>query len=106
MSAPVIFKSNVKGMVTFHCRGCGHSHAVYLDEFYPEHDPVPGPRWHFNNDFVKPTRTPSILCLGPVRCHIFVTDGVLHYLDDCEHELRGQAVPMQPRTQAEEAEYA
>lgn len=37
---------------------------------------------------------------------IFVTDGVLHYLDDCEHELRGQAVPMQPRIQAEEAEYA
>ncbi len=48
----------------------------------------------------KPTFTPSLLVNGgehrrqdhPLRCHSFVTDGMIQFLSDCEHKLAGQTV--------------
>lgn len=51
--------------------------------------------WNFNGDMVNPTVTPSILTVGAFgKCHSFITDGKIQFLDDCEHDLKGQTVPL------------
>lgn len=55
-------------------------------------------RWTFNGDFMKPTFRASMLVHQDdvhKRCHSFVTDGMIQFLDDCGHELRGQTVPLE-----------
>lgn len=59
-------------------------------------------RWDFNGDFERPTFRPSMLIqyprenpeTGHVREHFFVTDGKIRYLQDCNHNMRGQIVDM------------
>lgn len=54
-----------------------------------------GPGWTFNGNFEKPTFSPSMLARTPTtRCHSFVTDGKIKYLDDCTHPLKGQTVDL------------
>ena len=56
--------------------------------------------WSWNGDVDRPTLKPSILSHGtnedgtPWRCHSFVNDGVVQFLEDCSHELGGHSVPM------------
>lgn len=67
----------------FECPGCGCCHKI---EF---------PTWQFNGDLEKPTVRPSILVTGGekgIRCHSFVTDGKIQFLDDCTHALKNQTV--------------
>lgn len=51
--------------------------------------------WQFDGDFEKPTISPSILVTGANElgdktiCHSFVKNGVIDFLGDCTHELRG-----------------
>lgn len=43
----------------------------------------------------KPTFSPSLLCNGfdpKSRCHSFVKEGMIQFLDDCHHTLKGQTV--------------
>lgn len=74
-------------ILVFWCGGCGYMHHV---------DPL---RWEFNGDMVRPTVNPSLL-LHPgkehPRCHLFIRDGHLQYLNDCGHELAGKTVKMTP----------
>ena len=73
--------------MTFWCPGCDMAHQVV----------VAGPgAWGWNGNVHRPTFTPSILVHLSVRgagddgrCHSFVTDGVIRFLDDCSHQLRG-----------------
>ena len=68
----------------FHCPGCGYCHLFET-------------RWTFNGDMEKPTFSPSMLVNGIApdpRCHLFVRDGKIQYLADCEHELAGKTVEM------------
>lgn len=68
----------------FVCPGCGYGHL--FDN-----------RWTFNNDYEKPSFTPSLLVnqnYPASRCHSFVTDGKIKFLDDCWHELRGLEVDL------------
>ena len=53
-------------------------------------------KWAFNGNMEKPTFTPSHVNLidADRQCHIFITDGVVHYLSDCTHELAGQSIPL------------
>jgi hypothetical protein len=54
-------------------------------------------RWTWNGDTEKPTVNPSIL-FNPGQdqcCHLYVTDGALHFLGDCTHSLAGQTVPLE-----------
>lgn len=74
----------------FFCPGCKHIHAV-------------GKGIHeFNGDFEKPTFSPSVLITWGGqpnwRCHSFVKDGMIQFLDDCSHELKNQTVPLQDLT--------
>jgi hypothetical protein len=53
--------------------------------------------WTWNGDTEKPTLRPSILTSdgkGGTRCHSWVTDGNVQFLDDCTHEFKGQTVPL------------
>jgi hypothetical protein len=81
--------SNQQGSYLIFCPGCGCGHKFDA-------------RWTFNGDFEKPTFSPSLLVNGrpefhnPAvpRCHSFVTDGRIHFLGDCEHEMKGQTVEL------------
>lgn len=66
------------------CPGCGYWHL--FDK-----------RWSFNGDEQKPTFSPSMLVfpnLPEKRCHSFVRDGKIEFLDDCFHNLKGQTVEL------------
>ncbi len=97
----------------FWCPGCNEMHG-----FQTGHPT--GPNWWFDGDDRRPTFTPSLLVRGGhyaghdvktcwcaygsiygnkppfacARCHSFVTDGKIQFLDDCSHALAGRVVDM------------
>jgi len=90
------------GRVAFMCPGCQELHQVIVDG-------EGRPRWGFNNDYDRPTFTPSILVRYPANpaateafkewrtervCHSFVRDGRIQFLADCTHALAGQTVEL------------
>lgn len=107
-------KPLMPGYVGFNCPGCGGVHTVR----------VSGPNaWKWNGSTDAPSISPSILVtsghfLGGasakhcwcnfeerfgrkadfscVRCHSFVEDGSIRFLEDCSHALAGQTVPLGP----------
>lgn len=76
--------------VSFFCMGCDHPHTLAIK-------PAPSPSWHFDGDFENPTFRPSVHVNPPGPhhapshpiCHSFVTDGEIHYLNDCTHGYVG-----------------
>lgn len=71
--------------------------------------------WTYNGNAEKPTIRASILMTGKrditdeeadrimkgekldipeKRCHSFVTDGMIRFLDDCTHDMKGQTVEL------------
>lgn len=76
------------------CPGCDMAHSFADGE----------KGWTFNGNLEKPTVQPSIMTWPVGRggvhdaahpgCHVFITDGMIHYLGDCFHTLKGQTVPM------------
>jgi hypothetical protein len=101
------------GIYSFHCPGCGHSHA-YFTKHFPGHEP-PKPIWTFNGNLESPTFRASLLNRWGTyadpnwrdeggneettrqlsgQCHLFVTDGKIEYCGDCTHNLSGQTVEM------------
>ena len=106
----------VAGWLMFRCPGCNDIHTIVVGD-------GPGPRWEWNGNMVRPTFAPSVLCTSghysklhkpgdwcwctydaehpddPLkfnceRCHSFVRDGQIQFLDDCSHPLKGQTVPL------------
>ena len=106
------FRSTVRGP-SFWCPGCKQMHVLLTDA-----------GWAFNGDYDRPTFTPSFLITGikcnegpnggwdgtwprdeygnaiPYRCHFILTDGILNFCIDSDHELAGQAVPIPDLPQA------
>jgi hypothetical protein len=73
--------------VVFHCPGCKCAHFVRVHGA----DPV----WSWNGSIESPTFSPSLLAMANMadkRCHSFVKDGKIQFLNDCFHELAGQTV--------------
>lgn len=73
------------------CPGCGYWHLFDLG------------RWQFNGDLDRPTFSPSMLVNANIdrtkhpklhRCHSFVRDGKIQFLNDCTHELAGKTVDL------------
>jgi hypothetical protein len=53
------------------------------------------PEWKWNGDTEKPTISPSILSDNQqVRCHSFVREGKIEFLNDCTHEHAGQTLDL------------
>ena len=102
-----------EGRASFQCPGCGMSHTLR----------VSGPgAWTWNGSVDAPTLQPSVLFQSGhhapghhgdkcwctwntehpedkapficVRCHSFVTDGRIKFLDDCTHALKGKTVDL------------
>lgn len=72
------------GLTLFWCPGCDYVHGI-------------SDSWTISGTLDNPTFNPSVLVRpsGNIkRCHSFVRDGMIEFLDDCEHDLRGQTVPL------------
>jgi hypothetical protein len=80
-------------MYLFYCPGCKNNHFFYTDN-------RPGASWNWNNNWERPTVTPSINVSASLgmkengQCHFFITDGRIAYQMDCWHTLRGQTVDL------------
>lgn len=74
----------------FHCPGCRSTHVFYVG--------CPGmPSWTFDGNMDKPTFSPSLLCNHTTpgkRCHLFLREGVIQFLSDCEHDHSGKTIPL------------
>jgi hypothetical protein len=78
---------------SFYCAGCRCGHMFFVRR----HDGKPD-LWTWNNDFEKPSIYPSIDCNRSdpkTRCHSIIREGMIQYLSDCYHALRGKTVPME-----------
>lgn len=84
------------------CPGCNCHH-----EFFVEQPAEGGARWNFNDNVVQPTFHPSMhITVGPYEdpeepewnmpkktvCHYFLTEGVIHFLGDCDHPYKDMRV--------------
>jgi len=82
-------------LLVFHCPGCcltGHGYAHPFEINVPN-----GTGWTWNGSMNQPTFSPSLLCNASypeLRCHSFVREGMIQFLDDCHHELRGKTVEL------------
>lgn len=87
-------KMTSTGLLMWDCPGCNEAHGAHTKQ----PNPLTGAKWQFNGDFTAPTLTPSVHVKieGKTKCHCFITSGIIHFLDDCDHNLKGQAVPMLP----------
>jgi len=81
------------GELGFMCPGCEEQHFI-TDNLTEEKAICNGP-WTFNNDFETPTISPSVLVQwAEHRCHSFIKDGIIQFLSDCTHDLKGQTVEL------------
>lgn len=81
-------------LLMFFCPACGCCHQIDTT------------RWKVTGDTGKETIRPSILVyphksrdkFGSVvntpRCHLFITNGVIEYLSDCNHAMANQKVEL------------
>lgn len=83
------FQKTDDGRLLFYCPGCKFHHV--LDD-----------RWSLVWKNKKPRIAPSLLVTYPYgekqeerRCHLFIKNGNIEYLNDCTHELKGKTVPME-----------
>ena len=79
----------------FYCPACKRLHTV---------SDMGG--WSVGYDLIKPTITPSVLNRTPIqnketgvyemknRCHLNVTNGMIYYHPDCDHEMAGKTVEL------------
>jgi hypothetical protein len=98
--SPVLMRieDNPWGEYGYWCPGCEELHEVAVSFKNPSKA-----SWQFDGNVYKPTFTPSLnLRCGPFPdnhidvCHCFVRAGVIEFLPDCTHALRGQKVEMVP----------
>jgi hypothetical protein len=65
-----------------HCPGCGCLH--FFDK-----------RWSYSGNAERPTFSPSLVVKdGATVCHMFVTEGKIHFLNDSTHALAGLTVDL------------
>jgi len=72
----------------YYCPGCEQEHAFALK--------AAGGNHQFNMDLDYPTVTPSLLNdFSPgKRCHSYINNGMIKFLYDCDHKLKGQNVEL------------
>lgn len=79
-------------LVIVHCPGCNIGHP-----FRVKSDNSKRPSWDWNGDLKNPTFRPSMLVNQSRpgrRCHSFVEEGMIRFLNDCHHDLKGQIVEL------------
>lgn len=98
--ASKIKRDTSNGAIMFNCPACNSTHCI---NFHPTR------MWTVTGTDDKPTFYPSVsVTTGravdptfipqegdpPERCHSYVTDGRIQFLDDCTHALKGQTVDL------------
>lgn len=74
-----------KGGLMFFCPACNTAHGITLGRN----------GWQWDNSEDKPSFSPSLYSVaGDLKCHCFVREGRIEYLNDSTHELRGKSVDM------------
>lgn len=92
--------SNSIGNYVFFCPGCKMHHR-----FQDQTGDQPGAKWDFNGNHENVTIHPSYLTWWdqwsgdpekPIthRCHSWIKDGKIQFLDDSTHWLKGQTVDL------------
>lgn len=76
------------GEPAYWCPGCCVLHIVNVNVPNKHTNAI----WSWNKDVNNPTFSPSIHIIG--RCHSFVRDGKIQFLDDCSHKLAGRTVEL------------
>lgn len=86
--------------ILFECPGCKHLHSITTNGTL---------KWKWNGSLDTPTIEPSVLnwlehrpdedeeekrYVDSRRCHLYVRDGRIQFLNDCGHALAGQTVDM------------
>jgi hypothetical protein len=82
--------------LVFVCPGCvaGGPNGYEGVHMLPVNTELKTPSWNWNGNLEAPTLSPSILSNGYCRCHSFLKDGMFQFLNDCDHPLVGQEVPI------------
>lgn len=91
MKAQIIYKPGGIEIAGYDimCPGCKREHYINTGEN------IQGSTWNTNGDTERPTFIPSLLLdQGTYRCHSFVENGNIRFLDDCTHSLKGQTVEL------------
>lgn len=70
-------------MHVFWCAACKETHTFEVGE----------DKWDFNGDMEFPSYSPS---LRYPDCHLILWRGTIYYCKDCNHEMKGQRVPLEP----------
>jgi hypothetical protein len=90
-------------MYFFFCPGCRSIHPIHVKwdpkeiEEKKKFGDVNLPTWKWNGSLDKPTFNPSLLVnksWPDKRCHSFIIDGNIQFLNDCWHNLKGQTIPI------------
>lgn len=105
MDKPVKLSSKLlewrKGVYLHWCPACQESHW-----FTVGHKQQNGAQWTWDGNTVSPTFAPSMhIRLGPwedegvkhpqyTQCHYFLRNGIIQFLPDCAHAMKGQSVPL------------
>lgn len=108
MIASVRYKDHKPVVVYVWCQGCKHCHGFPVSKVYYEGSSIYGPNhhkpiWTFNGNAEKPSFSPSLreFYTHPetkkeiTTCHSIITDGRIQFCSDCEHELKGQTLPLE-----------
>lgn len=80
--------SDQPGLFLFNCPGCKVDHFLNTN-------PENGVAWTWNGSIESPTAMPSLWVNskgGAPRCHFYIQEGTIKYLQDCDHVLAGQTV--------------
>jgi len=88
-------------MYLFNCPGCKYTHPIHVKwdpEEIKDHAKFKyysHPTWVWNGSMTAPTFSPSLLVnksYPKKRCHSFITNGKIQFLDNCFHDLKGKTV--------------
>jgi hypothetical protein len=85
-----------QSMYIFRCPGCSELPDYFGPPVHVYYTEMGDRGWQFNGNNELPSFTPSLKNTyhdGRV-CHLFITDGKIHYCDDCWHSLKGKTVDM------------
>lgn len=77
----------VPGVFLHYCPGCENYH--YFHTTYPNRSNA---QWAFNHNLDQPTFHPSMNVVG--QCHYWLQEGRITYLNDSDHYLRNQTIPL------------
>lgn len=80
-----------ESLALFYCPACREIHPYNINHTNPSRN------WSFNNDFEKPSFSPSLRVLdgrGQTLCHLYVKEGRIEYCSDCPHHLHGQTIDL------------